>query len=76
MWVVLCVSITWLHSNSDSHTDHPVVFTQPWQQKNQFYVVCGQQTASDLREVAGVSIVRVQGGKGGNVRQPDLMELL
>lgn len=44
------VSVTWLHSNSDSRIDHPVVFPRPWLQSNQFYVVCGQQTAFDLRE--------------------------
>lgn len=44
------VSVTWLQSKSDSGTDHPVVFPRPWLQSNQFYVVCGQQTAFDLRE--------------------------
>lgn len=71
-----CVSVTTLHSNSDTLTDHPVVFTRPWLESNQFYVVCGQQTAFDLRELAGASIVWVCGGKTGNVRQAALIVLL
>ena len=45
-----CVSVKWLNSNSKHCTDHPVVFPWPRLQNNQFYVVCGQQTAFDLRE--------------------------
>lgn len=52
------VSITWLHSSFDSHSDHPVVFFWPWLRSNQFYVVWGQQTALDLR-AAGIVVVWV-----------------